>query len=90
WKMWNFFGDSAAAVASCIAINALRRVHGVMKQWDQPDSHSPTDQLRRFIFSASLCPRLPEFTGALVALRSREVRRSQVNRRGARARDYAA
>ena len=32
WKMWNFFGDFAAAVASCIATNELGRAHVAMKQ----------------------------------------------------------
>jgi hypothetical protein len=32
WKMWNFFGDFAAAVASCIATKGLGRALGVMKQ----------------------------------------------------------
>src|SRR5215211_1815201 len=70
WKMWSFFGDSAAAVASCIATNELGRAHGVMKQSDRRASHLPMDQLRRFIFSASPCPRLPAFTGARVVLRT--------------------
>src|SRR4029077_7969221 len=64
-----FFGDFAVAVASCIATNELGRAHGVMKQWGRHASHLPTDQLRRFIFSASLCPHLPAFTGARVVLR---------------------
>ena len=70
WKTWNFFGDFAAAVASCIATNELGRAHGVMKQWDRHASHLPTDRLRRFIFSASPCPRLPAFTAALVVVRT--------------------
>src|SRR4029077_7522307 len=70
WKMWNFFGDFAAAAASCIATNELERAHGVMKQSDRHASHLPTDQLRRFICSASLCPRLPAFTGARVVART--------------------
>src|SRR4026209_1647831 len=80
WKMWSSFGDSAAVVASCIATNELRRVRGVTKQSDRHASHLRMDQLRRFIFSASLCPRLRAFTGALVALRIREIRRREFNR----------
>src|SRR5258708_22332006 len=71
WKMWNFFGDFAAAVASYIATNEWGRAHAAMKQWDRYASHLPMDRLRRFIFSASLCPRLPAFTGARVVLRTR-------------------
>ena len=70
WKMWNFFGDFAGAVASCIAANELGRAHGVMKQWGRHASHLPTDRLRLFIFSASLCPRLRVFTGARVVART--------------------
>src|SRR5512133_1416714 len=68
WKMWNFFGDFAAGVASCIATNELGRAHGVMKQWGRHASHLPTDRSPRFIFSASLCPRLPAFTAARVVV----------------------
>src|SRR5512132_2957768 len=68
WKMWNFFGDFAAGDASCIATNELGRAHGVMKQWGRHASHLPTDRLRRFIFSASPCPRLHEFTAARVVV----------------------
>src|SRR6476620_9112693 len=64
WRTWNFFGDFADAVASCIVTNELGPAHGVMKQSDRHASHLPMDRLRRFIFSASLCPRLPAFTGA--------------------------
>ena len=45
-----FFGDFAAAVASCIATNELGRAHAAMKQSDRHASHLPTDRLRRFIF----------------------------------------
>src|SRR6185369_12859217 len=90
WKMWNFFGGFAAAGALCTATNALLRVHGVMKQSARHALHLRTDRLRRFIFSASPCPRFPAFTNALVALRIREVRRSEFNRPAPRARDYAA
>ena len=92
-----FFGDFAAAVASCIATNELGRAHAAMKQSDRHASHLPTDRLRRFIFSASLCPRLPAFTAARVVLRtSRRFCPSSGHRsqfkstRVARARDYAA
>jgi len=88
--LWNFFGGFAAAGALCTATNALLRVHGVMKQSARHALHLRTDRLRRFIFSASPCPRFPAFTNALVALRIREVRRSEFNRPAPRARDYAA
>jgi hypothetical protein len=35
WKMWNFFGDFAAAVASCIATSEFEQAHGATKQSDQ-------------------------------------------------------
>ena len=73
WKMWNFFGDFAGAAASCIATNELGRARGVMKQSDRHASHSPTDRLRRFIFSASLYPRLPAFTAARVVAREQAI-----------------
>ncbi len=70
WKMWNFFGDFAYAVTSCIATNELGRAHVAMKQWGRHASHLPTDRLRRFIFSVSPCPRLHAFTEARVVLRT--------------------
>ena len=70
WKTWNFFGDFADAVASCIATNEFGRAHVAMKQWDRHASHLPTDRLRRFIFSVSPCPRWPAFTVARVVLRT--------------------
>src|SRR6267142_2857817 len=97
WKMWNFFGDFAAAGTSCIATNELGRAHAAMKQWDRYASHLPTDQLQRFICSGSLCPRLPAFTAARVVLRTskrfcpiRRHRRQFQSTRVARARNYAA
>src|SRR5262245_55993738 len=70
WKMWNFFGGFAAAVASYIATNELGRAHGVMKPWDRHASHLPTDRLRRFIFSVSPRPRLRAFIGGHVVVRT--------------------
>src|SRR5436190_23668233 len=70
WKMWNFFGDFAAAVASRIATNELQRAHGVMKQSDGHASHLPTDRLRRSIFTAFLYARLPDSTAVRVVIRN--------------------
>ena len=63
-----FFGDFAAAVASCIATNELERAHAAMKQSDRHASHLPTDRLRRFTFSASSVDARTAFTGARVVL----------------------
>ncbi len=56
WKMWNFFGDFAVAVASCIATNELGRAHAVMKQWDRHASHLPIGSIATlYLFGVSLC-----------------------------------
>src|SRR5262249_40190549 len=70
WKMWNFFGDFAAAVGSCIATSEFEQTHGATKQSDQYASHLPTDGLRRFIFSVSRCSRFAAFTAARVVART--------------------
>src|SRR6516164_5789300 len=70
WKMWNFFGDFAGAVASCTATSESEQAHAAMKQSDRLASHLRMDRLRRSIFAAFPCPRLPAFTVARVVVRT--------------------
>src|SRR5215469_8019472 len=70
WKTWNFFGDFAAAAASCTATNELLRAHVAMKRSGRCASQLPTDRLRRFIFSECRFPRLHASTAARVVART--------------------
>jgi hypothetical protein len=91
WKMWNFFADFAAVAASSTVTSGSQQAPAATKQSGRCDSRLPTGLSRVFMFSGSVCQRLPAFTDAPVVLRSPGVDRSQSNpMRVARARDYAA
>jgi hypothetical protein len=78
WKMSNFFRRLGPVRSpSCIATNELWRVHGVTDSRTDTPHICPMDQLRCFISSVSLCPRLPSIYQRTAAAR-RQQRFSQL------------
>src|ERR1700746_2684226 len=69
WKMWNSFGDFAAADASSIATSELEQAHAAMKQSDRHASRWLMGSSRRFTPLTCLSPGLPGYTNALVVHR---------------------